>query len=131
MALKNYLNKAFPVTSFVYALYCDAEYAKYVLDRYIKDPTDWTPLDPYHLPKGLAELFYEEVPRAMPPNTKPGTYNPPAEKIKELFVRFMQPELTNEKGEKPVAPHDRATYHADRPVTSCLGEIFVNVPSSF
>ena len=141
--IKSYLNQDFPVTSFVYAIYCDVEYSKYVVKKYIQNPEDWSPLEIYTastkrpFPEPAEVLLYEEVPSRMK-GYAPGTYNPPGGPAAKLFLKFVMPELTYQAGASEAAPQPppnlaqfTAELTAERPLLSCLGQIFLNNNTPF
>jgi hypothetical protein len=137
---KSYNNPDFPVTSFVYALHCDIEYSRFVVEKFKGDPKDRSPLAAYDnpenrrkFPKGAVDLVYEYVPADMG-GREIGKYNPKGGRAAELFLKFMLPELTSQGAADEAAPQRPPTpafENSSRPLLSCLGQIFVNNNPSF
>jgi hypothetical protein len=129
----HFLNPDVPVLSFLYALYCDAEFSEREFEIWKTDPSnyrgyfrDYIRVGGREFPRAAQELIAAQVPMNRP--VQGGRYKPTWDQARECVNQYLVPELTlqPENGQRNRSPR-RATFNPDRPVLSSLGIYFLNL----
>jgi hypothetical protein len=135
---RDYCNDDYPVVSFLFALYCDAEFSAIANQRFIESEGKWDRyLDKYRknirrsFPPGAARVIHVEVPSNDQQPLGSGRYVPTREQCTAFIKDFLVPELALipvAQANQPPAdlPLDPAFPNATRPVLSSLALIFLN-----